>query len=249
MGSVVKKLVKKVIPKEVIRAVAPPPPIAAAPPAAPPPAPAAPAGPSAAEIAAQDFVSVQPMNLPSGLVFYLDFKYGSNVLNKSSGDSLAGATGPNSPVGTTVTSFPEGGFYGAGQYGYTAPTASAPFEIAAVDATPSLADINYDTDFSASNAGNFKKYTGKFVNSSSLAMDDLAIRAATLSNIPGNLGNAITSSFPAFTTSGSDGTITFIANISDHVAAHSGATVAETAYLNINNIIYRYYYYQLIMIN
>ena len=25
------------------------------------------------EIAAQDFVSVQPMNLPSGLVFYLDF--------------------------------------------------------------------------------------------------------------------------------------------------------------------------------
>ena len=31
------------------------------------------------EIAAQDFVSVQPMNLPSGLVFYLDFKYGTNV--------------------------------------------------------------------------------------------------------------------------------------------------------------------------
>jgi len=30
-----------------------------------------------AEIAAKDFVSVQPMNLPSGLVFYLDFKYGS----------------------------------------------------------------------------------------------------------------------------------------------------------------------------
>ena len=31
------------------------------------------------EIAAQDFVSVQPMNLPSGLVFYLDFKYGTSV--------------------------------------------------------------------------------------------------------------------------------------------------------------------------
>ena len=27
------------------------------------------------EIAAKDFVSVQPMNLPSGLVFFLDFKY------------------------------------------------------------------------------------------------------------------------------------------------------------------------------
>jgi hypothetical protein len=30
------------------------------------------------EIAAKDFVSVQPMSLPSGLVFYLDFKYGTN---------------------------------------------------------------------------------------------------------------------------------------------------------------------------
>jgi hypothetical protein len=28
------------------------------------------------QIVAQDFVSVQPMSLPSGLVFYLDFKYG-----------------------------------------------------------------------------------------------------------------------------------------------------------------------------
>ena len=27
------------------------------------------------ELAAQDFVSVQPMNLPSGLIFYLDFRY------------------------------------------------------------------------------------------------------------------------------------------------------------------------------
>ena len=26
------------------------------------------------ELAAQEFVSVQPMNLPSGLIFYLDFK-------------------------------------------------------------------------------------------------------------------------------------------------------------------------------
>ncbi len=33
-----------------------------------------------AQIAAKDFVSVQPMNLPSGLVFYLDFKYGTGNL-------------------------------------------------------------------------------------------------------------------------------------------------------------------------
>jgi hypothetical protein len=35
-----------------------------------------------AEIAAKEFVSVQPMNLPSGLVFYLDFKYGSDQAGK-----------------------------------------------------------------------------------------------------------------------------------------------------------------------
>ena len=29
------------------------------------------------ELSAQEFVSVQPMNLPSGLIFYLDFKYGT----------------------------------------------------------------------------------------------------------------------------------------------------------------------------
>ena len=43
------------------------------------------------EIAAKEFVSVQPMNLPSGLVFYLDFKYGTNVRPFQSGGSLYGA--------------------------------------------------------------------------------------------------------------------------------------------------------------
>jgi len=43
------------------------------------------------EIAAKEFVSVQPMNLPSGLVFYLDFKYGTGVKPFTSGGSLYGA--------------------------------------------------------------------------------------------------------------------------------------------------------------
>ena len=30
------------------------------------------------EIVAKDLVSVQPMNLPSGLIFYLDFQYGTD---------------------------------------------------------------------------------------------------------------------------------------------------------------------------
>ena len=49
------------------------------------------------EIAAQDFVSVQPMNLPSGLVFYLDFKYGKTVEGYgSSSDGISGGAAVNS---------------------------------------------------------------------------------------------------------------------------------------------------------
>jgi hypothetical protein len=41
-------------------------------------------------IVAQEFVSVQPMNLPSGLVFFLDFQYGNTKNPFTAGDSLYG---------------------------------------------------------------------------------------------------------------------------------------------------------------
>ena len=45
------------------------------------------------ELAAQEFVSVQPMNLPSGLIFYLDFKYGSlQTANHAEGSDVHGNT-------------------------------------------------------------------------------------------------------------------------------------------------------------
>jgi len=76
------------------------------------------------QIAAKEFVSVQPMNLPSGLVFYLDFQYGTTKNPFTVGDSLYGntvstQTGPvndvTSPFGNTNT----GGLYGAGRFGYS----------------------------------------------------------------------------------------------------------------------------------
>ena len=69
-------------------------------------------------IVAQELVSVQPMNLPSGLVFFLDFKYGNSFGKQVEGESLAGKTGPNSPSGSAGP-YGEGGFYGEGKYGYT----------------------------------------------------------------------------------------------------------------------------------
>ena len=67
------------------------------------------------QIAAQEFVSVQPMNLPSGLVFYLDFQYGSSKSPFSAGGSLYGDKGGNDPFGNTNT----GGLYGSGRFGYS----------------------------------------------------------------------------------------------------------------------------------
>ena len=69
-------------------------------------------------IAAQELVSVQPMNLPSGLVFYLDFKYGSGYGKFTAGNDVMGKTGPNSPSGS-VAPFGEDGLYGVGRYGYS----------------------------------------------------------------------------------------------------------------------------------
>jgi hypothetical protein len=69
-----------------------------------------------AEISAKDFVSVQPMNLPSGLVFWLDFKYGNSLGGHTAQDSIFGAGSK-----AATTSFTTGLYDGPGRAAYTAP--------------------------------------------------------------------------------------------------------------------------------
>jgi hypothetical protein len=100
------------------------------------------------EIAAKEFVSVQPMNLPSGLVFYLDFKYASNQRPFRVGDSLYSAN-PNSGSTGNVTDFANtASLYGAGRFGYSTNqyTASA----VAITSSISWADFNFDSNYSSS---------------------------------------------------------------------------------------------------
>lgn len=76
-----------------------------------------------AQIAAKDFVSIQPMNMPSGLVFYLDFKYGTGNAPFSAGDNLYGnVSTANSKI--AVDQDASGGLYGAGRFGYSINSAS-----------------------------------------------------------------------------------------------------------------------------
>tara|TARA_Y100001938_G_scaffold118_3_gene192 strand:+ start:12024 stop:13691 length:1668 start_codon:yes stop_codon:yes gene_type:complete len=193
-----------------------------------------------AEIAAQDFVSVQPMNLPSGLVFYLDFKYGTQKggsPGKGTGDSVYGKTGPFSPLtagGNNPTentgTFPDGGFYGAGQYAYTQPSRSVSFgNVTITDA--SLSDLNYDTELSKSKAG--KLY--KIVNDAAVATvraDQQAVRAWKLRD-PGDdvAGTVVSGSYPQFTTSGSDGIVSFIVESTDSATLEEGETAWTLEYL------------------
>lgn len=71
-----------------------------------------------AQIAAKDFVSVQPMNLPSGLAFYLDFKYGSNWEGRTKGDNMYGNVSTATKK-MAVNEAVKGGLYGVGQFAYS----------------------------------------------------------------------------------------------------------------------------------
>ena len=111
------------------------------------------------EIAAKEFVSVQPMNLPSGLIFFLDFKYGSAVGNfQTEAKSLFGNSG-SLDFGRTGEA--AGGLYGEGRFGYSVNEQS--ISVATGDqayATASWADVGFDQAISASiAAGEVKKLT------------------------------------------------------------------------------------------
>jgi hypothetical protein len=91
-----------------------------------------------AEIAAKEFVSVQPMNLPSGLIFYLDFQYGTTVGQRTARDSVYGDT--------TSSAAPAGGLYGAGRFAYTINDFTASFSVVTANAgLGNSASVNYET--------------------------------------------------------------------------------------------------------
>jgi len=121
-------------------------------------------------IAAKEFVSVQPMNLPSGLIFYMDFKYSTDttVGRPASGSSMFGNGGTfgkdsldqnANKLGSTQAA--EGGLYGAGRFGYTINDTSVASDAALASA--SLADISFDlsnaTVSASYAAGKMKKLT------------------------------------------------------------------------------------------
>jgi len=147
------------------------------------------------QIAAKEFVSVQPMNLPSGLVFYLDFQYGTAKNPFTQGQSLYGNTGSQYPFATPAA---EGGLYGAGRFTYSTNQFSASFTVTTASITSaSFSEVNFDSALSASvAAGEVKKIV---VDASTItsSLDDQAVRGFILTS-----GSKFTvaTNLPAFTT-------------------------------------------------
>ena len=172
------------------------------------------------EIVAKDFVSVQPMNLPSGLVFYLDFKYGTNQSGFASGsgkDSQA-----DSVFGITETSNdPSGGLYGAGRFGYslndvdTGANSIGDTLAANTFVTGALlpVDYNYDTAFSASNEA--KMVAGGTVCKITVDADEFT--TADTKGIRGfrliGSTTSILNQYPQYTTIAANGDVTFVAEV------------------------------------
>ena len=130
-------------------------------------------------LSTKEFMSVQPMNLPSGLVFFLDFQYGQGKqLNFGpAGDAY---TSPGSMYGNTNPAGganPSGGLYGAGRFGYSINQFSA--SATTTVATASWEQLHYASELSAS----YKSYSSVSVPASSLPrLDKKGVRAFALAS-------------------------------------------------------------------
>ena len=166
-----------------------------------------------AEIAAKDFVSVQPMNLPSGLVFFLDFKYGTaqpgfDVVSGVSRDGSGTLHGQTNTSGN-----PSGGLYGSGRFVYSINEASSGTIAAPTSASVTYSEVNFNADLSASlDAGELRSVTVATGSDSITNVDAEGVRGFSIS------GSNIVSYFPEFTSIDTSGNIKFIVSGSDSIA-------------------------------
>ena len=191
------------------------------------------------QIAAKEFVSIQPMNLPSGLVFYLDFQYGSTKDSASQtapnkytqGQSVYGNQASSAYPFSTTDPVEGGGLYGAGRFGYSLPTQSAPdTSIVFTAASASWKDVGFDSALSASVAADeVVKITIATIQAQVTpdygVVDTQAVRGFSFIS-----ASAVVGQIPAYNTytgtSATDGTVTlFVSGAAGTIANGSTGTL------------------------
>ena len=189
-------------------------------------------------LSTKEFMSVQPMNLPSGLVFFLDFQYG-DVDGKVAPGGLMGPGGTT--YGATSSMYgdtnpangadPSQGLYGAGRFAYTINQFSASVGVTA--ATASWSQVDYASELSASIFTN--QFTAVTVTANQLTRPDLkGVRAFVLAS-----GSTLTPAtnallLPQYTSVNAAGTtITFIYTGSVNVANLPQNALSSSIFYNM----------------
>jgi len=175
------------------------------------------------ELAAQDFVSVQPMNLPSGLIFYLDFKYGTTQTGQhaKTGDIHGNTSASNADAA--------GGLYGAGKFGYSInDQESSVIAVGSITRTSaSWAEIEFEPSLSSSIASGaslpiFKLAIAKSAISSTADWE--GARAFAVS------GSTVATHYPAYTSTDATN-VYFYVKGSDNTVGQAGAGVGVKYHL------------------
>lgn len=185
------------------------------------------------EIAAKEFVSVQPMTMPSGLVFYLDFKYGRGTTQPgfTAGSSLFGGSNISSKGGSGATDtnaqwfgktdVAKNGLYGAGRFGFSLNDLTASFTASGSVATTSLYKNTALTGDSGWYAVDFQPELSASLAAGHLFASTFAFTAGTIDTVGVRAfkvsGANIVDYFPqqtSYALSGSLDTVTFVVSAS-----------------------------------
>ena len=149
-----------------------------------------------AGLIANDLVSVQPMSLPSGLIFFLDFTTNSSRLGYTANESIYGQNAVAKDIADGVSL---GGAYAekgphALNNGYASATGSltgktfnlvqAEFEVGSDEATDKL--IRFDPDLASGSYAAVVSYTPSAAELADIAMDNLVAIQATLTDASGS---------------------------------------------------------------
>ena len=181
-----------------------------------------------AEISAKEFVSVQPMNLPSGLIFYLDFKYGTNRnglpgSNPFSGSSMFG--GNSTKLGSTDDAV--NGLYGVGRYSYTSNYFTQSFA-SVTSGSATLTDLDFDSSLTSSTQAFTGQRISVPVGSNTSSIDLNAVRSFTISGSginPANVINELTKVYNTGTLASPSYTIQFVVTASTAAGNASGTAL------------------------
>ena len=189
---------------------------------------------------ANQLVSVQPMSLPSGLIFFLDFTYTDTRAGLTPGESVYGGGVVANQLTGGVSDVTEegGGFYNL-QSGYSSPTGSANVQLVAVSGltattVSSLTDaqkklIRFDPDILANTTAQVAQFTFAISGTAEINRDQLTSLDLTLAG-DDTVVRRLTS------TDGTDITVTILADDGSISAAATEIKACEFATSdNFNN--------------